>query len=178
VAPVARSRLLLRHPPQEQRPAAPPCHAPSQRARPPGSRDRSDWIVDLASQQQARLPILLRRIILRRQDGRLLTILNKDIARPAGEIAALYRKRWQIELLFRWIKQHLKIRSFLGRSENAIRLQIFAAMIAYLLLRIAARNSRSCLLALRFADVVRTRLFERRSVAGIDKSPTHPAPFH
>ena len=113
----------------------------------------SDWIVDLASHQRARLPILLRRIILRREDGRLLTILSNDIGRPAIEIAALYRKRWQIELLFRWIKQHLKIRSFLGRSENAIRLQIFAAMIAYLLLRIAARNSRSNLLALRFAEL-------------------------
>ena len=150
--------------------------------RPISERDRqeagieSDWIVDLASQQRARLPILLRRIILRREDGRLLTILSNDIERPAGEIAALYRKRWQIELLFRWIKQHLKIRSFLGRSENAIRLQIFAAMIAYLLLRIAARNSRSNLLALRFADLVRTRLFERRPVAGIDKSP--PTPLH
>ena len=85
----------------------------------------SDWIIDLDSQQRARLPILLRCIILRREDGRLLTILSNDIGRPAAEIAALYRKRWQIELLFRWIKQHLKIRRFLGRSENAIRLQNF-----------------------------------------------------
>ena len=100
-----------------------------------------------------------------------------DLGRPAAEITALYRKRWQIELLFRWIKQHLKIRSFLGRSENAIRLQIFAAMIAYLLLRIAARNSRSSLLALRFADLVRTSLFERRPVAAIDKPPD-AAPLH
>jgi putative transposase len=135
----------------------------------------SDWIIDLDSQQRARLPILLRCIILRREDGRLLTILSNDIGRPAAEIAALYRKRWQIELLFRWIKQHLKIRRFLGRSENAIRLQIFAAMIAYL--RIAARNSRSSLLALRFADLVRTRLFERRPVATIDKPPD-AAPLH
>jgi len=137
----------------------------------------SDWIVDLASQQRARLPILLRCITLRREDGRLLTILSNDIGRPAAEIAALYRKRWQIELLFRWIKQHLKIRSFLGRSENAIRLQIFAAMIAYLLLRIAARTSRSGLLALRFADLVRTRLFERRPVAAIDKPPEAAPPY-
>ena len=149
--------------------------------RPVSERDRqeagieSDWIVDLASQQHARLPILLRRIILRREDGRLLTILSNDIERPAGEIAELYRKRWQIELLFRWIKQHLKVRRFLGRSENAIRLQIFAAMIAYLLLRIAARNSRSGLLALRFADLVRTRLFERRSVTTIDLPPPRPS---
>jgi len=132
---------------------------------------QTDTVVALASQQRARLPIALRRILLRREDGRLLTIISNDLAGSAGEIAALYRKRWQIELLFRWIKQHLKIRRFLGRSENAIRLQLFAAMIAYLLLRIAACDSRSKLLALRFADLVRTRLLERRSIAELEKPP-------
>jgi len=102
--------------------------------------------------------------------------LTNDLRRSAGQIAALYRRRWQIELLFRWIKQHLKIRTFLGRSENAIRLQIFAALIAYLLLRIAARNSRLTLPALRFADLVRARLFERRPVARIDKPAKLPSP--
>jgi putative transposase len=132
----------------------------------------SDSVVELASQQRLRLPISLRRIVLRREDNRLLTILSNDLDRSAGAIAALYRKRWQIELLFRWLKQHLKIRTFLGRSENAIRLQILAAMIAYLLLRIAARDSRSNLLALRFADLVRTRLFEHRSVTDLAKPPS------
>jgi putative transposase len=131
----------------------------------------SDSVVELASQQRARLAIPLRRITLRREDGRLLTILSNELERSARQIAALYRRRWQIELLFRWIKQHLKIRAFLGRSENAVRLQILAAMIAFLLLRIAARNSRSALLALRFADLVRTRLFERRPVANLEKPP-------
>lgn len=135
---------------------------------------KSDTVVKLASQQRARLPVALRRIVLRRDDGRLLTILSNDLQRSAGEIAALCRKRWQIELRFCWIKQHLKIRAVLGRSENAIRLQLIAAMIAYLLLRIAARDSRSPLLALRFADLVRTRLFDRRPLAEIDKPPPHP----
>ena len=70
--------------------------------------------------------------------------------RPADQRSRALRRRdrrplqgrWQIELLFRWIKQHLKIRNFLGNNHNAIRLQLFAAMIAYLLLRIAARQSR------------------------------------
>ena len=136
----------------------------------------SDSVVELASQQRARLPLRLRRITLRRENGRQLTILSNDLERSAGDIAALYRKRWQIELLFRWIKQHLKIRSFLGRCENAIRLQIIAAMIAYLLLRIAAHDTRSCLLALRFADLVRTRLFERRPLVAIEKPPPLPQP--
>jgi hypothetical protein len=118
--------------------------------RPVSERDRqeaaieSDTVVQLASQQRARLPIPLRHILLHRDDGRLLAILSNDLQRWAGDIAALYRKRWQIELLFRWIKQHLKIRAFLGRSENAIRLQLFAAMIAYLLLRIGATAARDC----------------------------------
>ena len=132
-----------------------------------------DTLVRLASQQRPRLPILLRRIVLRRDNGRFLSILTNDLRSSASTIAALYRKRWQIELLFRWIKQHLKIRTFLGRSENAIRLQLYAAMIAYLLLRIAARNSRSALPALRFAELVRTRLFECRPVERIDK-PSKP----
>lgn len=136
----------------------------------------TDGVVELASQQRARLPIALRRITLRRDDGRLLTILSNDLERCAGQIAALYRRRWQIELLFRWIKQHLKIRTFLGRSENAVRLQICAAMIAFLLLRIAARDSRSALLALRFADLVRTRLFERTPLPDLEKPPPRPKP--
>lgn len=137
----------------------------------------SDTVVKLGSRQRDRLPIPLRRIVLRRDNGRVLTLLTNDFARSAGEIAALYRQRWQIELLFRWVKQHLKIRAFLGRSENAVRLQIFAAMIAYLLLRIAAQASRSRLLALRFADLVRRRLFDRRPLALIDKPPPRARPF-
>ena len=69
----------------------------------------------------------------------MITLLTNDLDRTAIEIAALYKSRWQIELLFRWIKQHLDIRKFLGTNDNAIRLQVLAAMIAYLLLRIAAR---------------------------------------
>jgi hypothetical protein len=136
----------------------------------------SDSVVEVASQQRLRLPIELRRIVLRREDDRRLTILSNDLERSAGAIGALYRKRWQIEPLFRWINQHLKIRTFLGRSENAIRVQILAAMITYLLLRLAARDSRSNLLALRFADLVRTRLFEHRSVAHLDKPPSTAQP--
>jgi putative transposase len=134
----------------------------------------SDATVRLASQQRSRLPIDLRRIELRREDGRMLTLISNDLCRPAAEIAALYRKRWQIELLFRWIKQHLKIRNFLGRSENAVRLQIYAAMIAYLLLRIAAAASRSLLPAIRFADLVRHRIAQRISIAAIHKPPDRP----
>src|ERR1700716_4025075 len=65
-----------------------------------------------------------------------LHLLTNDLQRPAVEIARLYKERWRIELLFKWLKQNLKIRSFWGRSENAVRLQIYAALIAFMLLRI------------------------------------------
>lgn len=119
----------------------------------------------------ARLPIPLRRIRVRRDKGGKITLITNDRARSAVEIAALYKGRWQIELLFRWIKQHLRIRKFLGNNENAIRLQILAAMIAYLLLRIAARLHRITLPALRFVELVGQRLFLRRPLAEIHKPP-------
>jgi IS4 transposase len=130
-----------------------------------------DAEVVLASKGNARLPIPLRRIRLKRERGGSITLITNDLARSALEIAALYKSRWQIELLFRWIKQHLRIRKFLGRSENAIRLQLLAAIIAYLLLRIAARINRLELPPLRLVELVGQRLFMRRPIAEIDKPP-------
>jgi IS4 transposase len=130
-----------------------------------------DAEVRLVSKGDSRLPIPLRRIRIKRADGGKITLITNDLARPAAAIAALYKGRWQIELLFRWIKQHLRIRKFLGRNENAIRLQILAAMIAYLLLRIAARMHRVFMPALRLAELVCQRLFLRAPIADIDKPP-------
>ena len=131
----------------------------------------ADDEVVLASKGDSRLPIPLRRIKLRREQGGVITLLTNDLVRTAIEIAALYKSRWQIELLFRWIKQHLDIRNFLGTNDNAIRLQILAAMIAYLLLRIAARVNCITMLPLRLAELVSQLLFARRSIAAIEKPP-------
>jgi IS4 transposase len=130
-----------------------------------------DAEVRLASRGGSKLPIPLRRIRVKRDDGGMLTLLTNDLDRSAIEIAALYKMRWQIELLFRWIKQHLRLRRFLGRSENAVHLQLLAAMIAYLLLRIAARESRLIIPAIRFAELVGGSLFVRKPLAHIDKPP-------
>jgi IS4 transposase len=79
----------------------------------------------------------LREIVVARPDkDEPLYLLTNDLVRPAEEIARLYKERWDIELLFKWLKQNLKIRRFLGRSENAVRIQIYAALIAFMLLRI------------------------------------------
>ena len=130
-----------------------------------------DAEVKLASKGDSKLAFPMRRIRLRRDDGAKLTLITNDMKRSAIELAALYKTRWQIELLFRWIKQHLKLRKFLGRSENAVRLQILAAMIAYLLLRIAARENRVIMPAIRFAGLVATSLFVRKPIADIDRPP-------
>jgi putative transposase len=137
-----------------------------------GFRILEDAEVELASKGDSRLAMPLRRIRLRRKDGGIITLLSNDMTRSAAEIGALYKSRWQIELLFRWIKQHLHIRKFLGTSDNAIRLQLFAAMIAYLLLRIAAKLNRiDTMPALRFAELVGQFLFARKPIAKIDKPP-------
>lgn len=78
---------------------------------------------------------VLRRIyVYRPGHTRPLVLATNDMLAPAQEIAQLYKDRWQIELFFKWIKQHLRIRHFLGCSENAVKTQILAALITYLLL--------------------------------------------
>jgi putative transposase len=146
-------------------------HRPLRKRKGDGFKILADDEVVLASKGDSRLPIPLRRIKIRREKAGVMTLLTNDLERTAVEIAALYKSRWQIELLFRWIKQHLDIRKFLGTNENAIRLQILAAMIAYLLLRIAARINCVTMLPLRLAELVSQFLFTRRSIATITKPP-------
>jgi len=83
----------------------------------------------------------LREVVVARDGGEPLVLLTNDLTRPAAEIARLYKERWQIELLFKWLKQNLKIRRFWGRSENAVKLQIYVALIAFMLLRLLHHTS-------------------------------------
>ena len=78
---------------------------------------------------------VLREITVTREGKDPLRLITNDHTRSAAEIAALYKERWQIELFFKWIKQNLKIKRFIGRSENAVKIQIYTAIIAFLLLR-------------------------------------------
>jgi putative transposase len=130
-----------------------------------------DSEVRFASKGDSKLPIELRRLRLRRDEGGVITLLTNDLDRSAVEIGELYKRRWQIELLFRWIKQHLNIGKFLGNNDNAIRLQLLAAMIAYALIRIAARANLVAMPILRFTDLVRQFLLDRRRIETIDKPP-------
>lgn len=76
----------------------------------------------------------LRRItVARSANEEPLILATNDLTSPAETIAQLYKDRWQIELFFKWIKQHLKLKKWLGRSEKEVRIQILTALIAYLL---------------------------------------------
>ncbi|MDQ7057096.1 MAG: transposase [Ghiorsea sp.] len=77
---------------------------------------------------------------MREEDGKELSFITNDLKRTAVEIADLYKQRWQIELFFKWIKQNLKIKRFLGTNENAVRTQIIIAMISYLLLKLVNKK--------------------------------------
>ena len=151
-------------------------HRPRRKRKGDGFTVLADDDVKLVSKGDSRLEIPLRRIKIRRDQGGVITLLTNDLNRTAIEIAALYKSRWQIELLFRWIKQHLNIRNFLGESDNAVRLQILAAMIAYLLLRVAARRNAVTMLPLRLAELIQQFLFSRRAIATISTPPpVHPS---
>lgn len=84
----------------------------------------------------------VRRVVVAREGHATpLVLVTNDFARSAEEIANLYKDRWRIELFFKWIKQHLKLKRFYAFSENAVRLQIYSALISYLLLHLFHRRS-------------------------------------
>jgi putative transposase len=108
----------------------------------------------------------LRRVTVARADHPTpLVLATNDLSSPALEVAARYKARWGIELFFKWIKQHLKIKTLLGRSENAVHIQILTALITYLLLALfrqasAFKGSLWALLA-----ELRASLFQRPTTA-------------
>ncbi|HEY3795310.1 MAG TPA: IS4 family transposase [Bradyrhizobium sp.] len=106
----------------------------------------------------------VRELRVRTETGKILRILTNDLDAPADEIAELYKRRWQIELFFRWVKHSLKIRHFFGTSENAVRIQIAIALIAFLLLRIAHTLQNSVQSLLAFTRLVANNLMQRRAL--------------
>ena len=74
------------------------------------------------------------------ESGKTLIFLTNNTALPALTIAALYKSRWQVELFFKWIKQHLRIKKFLGNSENAVKTQVWCAVATYVLIAIVKKE--------------------------------------
>jgi hypothetical protein len=128
----------------------------------------------LASNRRNPLDRPLREVRVRIDTGKVLHIVSNDLEAPAQEIADLYKRRWDIELFFRWVKQTLKIRRFLGTTLNAIRTQIAAALIAYLLLRMAHAMQGAVASVLTFARLVRANLMHFRSFTQLAAPPPTP----
>jgi hypothetical protein len=116
----------------------------------------------------------VREVMVKTPTGKVLRILSNDLEARAEEIAELYKRRWAIELFFRWVKQTLKIRHFLGNSENAVRIQIAVALIAYLLLQMAKESQKAIKSPLAFARLVRTNLMHLRQTDTLIKPPPEP----
>lgn len=116
----------------------------------------------------------VREVRVKTDAGKVLRILCNDLDAPAREIADLYKRRWAIELFFRWVKQTLKIRHFLGNSENAVRIQIVVALIAYLILRLAQAAQEAVKGPLAFARLVRANLMHRKRIDRLLEPETTP----
>jgi len=120
----------------------------------------------------------VREITVRISTGKLIRIVTNDLDAPASEIAELYKQRWRIELFFKWIKQNLKIRHFLGTSENAVRIQIFVALIGFLLLRLAQATQDTVKQPLPFARLIRLNLMHKRPIQALNSPPPPTPPDH
>src|ERR1700722_15725638 len=116
----------------------------------------------------------LRRIRIRDAiTGQSLVLLTNHFELPAQTIAHLYRSRWQVELFFKWIKQHLQFRGFYGRSPNAVRAQIWSAICAYLLVAIARKELRLSQSLHQILQIISVSAFEQTPLGELlaEKSP-------
>ena len=135
----------------------------------------SDQRIRLRGKKAEELGLELRKIGFRDPEtGKHFVFVTNDFDLAATTIAEIYRQRWQIELFFKWIKQNLKLKSFIGRSKNAVLTQIWVAMIVYLMLaylKFLHRFSWSLSEILRLLHI---NLFDRRPLADLFGSLTRP----
>jgi len=117
----------------------------------------------------------VREIRVKAENGKILRLMTNDLDATAEEIASLYKKRWDIELFFKWIKQNLKIKRFIGVNENAVKTQIYVALIAYLILHAARRLLTIIPRPQSFARIVRVNIMNRKTIDSLTAPPIHPS---
>jgi IS4 transposase len=124
---------------------------------------KSDHTVVLAAAGSIKhYPAALRRVrYFDAQHQRFLVFLTNNFELPALTIANLYKSRWQVELFFKWIKQHLRIKVFLGTSQNAVRTQIWIAISIYVLVAIVKKELNLSTSLYQILQVVSVTIFER-----------------
>jgi hypothetical protein len=139
--------------------------------------DRTGYLPGrLAASRRNPMSKLVREVQVVIETGKVLRIFTNDLEASAREIADLYKRRWAIELFFRWIKQTLKIDHFFGTSETAVRVQIVVALIGFLLLRLAHDANKIMKSPLAFARLIKTNLMQRRAIAELLTPPPAPEP--
>ncbi len=117
-------------------------------------------------------PDKLRRIKFRDgQTGKILVFLTNNFHLKAADIAQLYKHRWKIELFFKWIKQHLKIKSFWGQTENAVKTQIWIAISVYVLVAIAKKRFMLKQSLYEILQILSISIFERMPINELFKQP-------
>ena len=143
-----------------------PLRIVTERKVPKGSNILSDRIGFLPERQAGNrhnpMDKAVREIRVMLETGKEIRVVTNDLDAPASEIADLYKRRWAIELFFRWVKQMLKIGHFFGTSENAVRIQIAVALITYLLIKMAHAAQTAIVELTRFVRLVSANLMHRR----------------
>ena len=113
-------------------------------------------------------PIPVRRIVYRDQEtGKQYTFLTNHFKLAARTIADVYKARWQVELFFKWIKQNLKIKSFVGTSKNAVMTQIWIALCVYLLIAFIKFQSKIQISMQQIVRLLQLNLFEKRDLMAL-----------
>ena len=110
-------------------------------------------------------PVKMRRIKFHdAESGKILIFLTNNVSLKATEIAQLYKHRWKIELFFKWVKQHLKIKSFWGQSENAVKTQVWIAVSVYVLVALAKKKFMLKQSLYEILQVLSISIFERMPI--------------
>ena len=150
-----------------------------QKSVPKNRNIRSDQIIRLTgARAQDKCPHLLRRIVVwDKQNEREIVLLTNHLEFGATTLAAIYRERWQIELFFKALKQNLKVKSFVGVTENALRIQIWTALIALLLLKWLHHLSKASWSLSNLASLLRLNLVTYRDLFEWLHDPFHTPPI-
>jgi hypothetical protein len=109
-------------------------------------------------------PQKVRCVKVKDEQGKHITFLTNNMDLPASTIAALYKSRWQVELFFKWIKQHLRIKSFYGTSENAVKTQIWIALSTYVLIAIVKKRLNLTQSLYEILQILNLSMFETTSI--------------
>ena len=130
---------------------------------------RADQVITLVTHKSKKgYPERLRRIsFIDKERNKRLVFLTNNFEIPAETVAAVYKQRWQVELFFKWIKQHLRIKSFIGTSINAVKSQIWVALCIYLLMAITKKKLDIPCSLYTFLQILEVNLFEKKPISSL-----------